>query len=169
MYILTRSNVHMQVKFSDGITLSYNRDELVSMLDYFEHWYIIVSRGGRTMTRAKARDQIVAAHRKHCIKQKAEEAAAQPTSAAAAGSEIDLTVDSDDEEGQLRAAFIIKKMVKDDCLQYVKKKRSRYSRHSRGVTGTYCRTPLHRTDNCGFCRQKNAGKTQGNMVYQACP
>ena len=111
----------MQVKFSDGITLSYNRDELVSMLDYFEHWYIIVSRGGRTMTRAKARDQIVAAHRKHCIKQKAEEAAAEK-SAAAAGSEIDLTVDSDDEEGQLRAACIIKKMVKDDCVQYAKKK-----------------------------------------------
>ena len=112
----------MQVKFSDGVILKYDRDDLVEMLDLFEHWYDLVSKGGRLFTRAKAREQIVAAHRKHLIKQKAQKAAKSKATGAKSkkSKEIDLTVDSDDEEGQIRAAFTINHMTKQKCVEYAK-------------------------------------------------
>ena len=92
------------------------------MLDLFEQWYITVSKGGRTFTRANAREQIVAAYKKHQIKMKAEAASAAATTSSSSSLAIDLTVDADDEDGQIRAAFTLKKMTKGECVKYAKKK-----------------------------------------------
>ena len=107
------------MKFSDGVTLEYNRNETTAMLDCFEHWYNIVSRGGRTFTRAKARQQIVDAYKRKIIKDKTMQTL---VSAANEGRSIDLTdVDSDDEDGQLIAAIKIRKMNKDACIAECKR------------------------------------------------
>lgn len=111
------------MKFSDGVTLPYNRAETGKMLDLFEHWYSIVSRGGRFCTRSKARAQIVNAYKKKCVKDKvmASRATASAAASATVSEEVDLTVDSDDEEGQIRAAIGLRKMKKKECFDVCKK------------------------------------------------
>ena len=92
------------------------------MLDLFGQWYITVSKGGRTFTHTKTREQIVAAYKKYQIKKKVKASTDSVTTSSSSSPKIDVTVDSDDEDGQLRTAFTIKKMIKDQCVKYVKKK-----------------------------------------------
>ena len=120
--LYTHQNIHTQVKWSDGVLLEYERDDIGTLLDLFEHWYCIVSRGGRSCTRSKARPQIVSAYKKKLIKDHTMKLPNATDPNAPFVAEIDLsTVESDDEEGQVRAAVKISKMLKAECLWECKK------------------------------------------------
>ena len=91
------------------------------MLELYEHWYNIVSRGGHTCTRAKATQQIIDAHRRKQIKDHTLATAATAGASADSAAElIPVTADSD-EATKIQLACKISKMLKPECLQECQK------------------------------------------------
>ena len=76
---------------------------------------MIVSRGGRTCTRIKAREQIVNAHKKQQIKNKAVRTDLTPPAEAL------RRISSEDLEGQVEVSRVIKVMLKPQCVEHCQK------------------------------------------------
>ena len=83
------------------------------MIDCYEHWYEIVSCGGRTCTRAKVTQQIVDAHKRKQIKDNVMEAESSASAATATSttvqSELPESVEPDDDESHIHLSVKLDK------------------------------------------------------------